>query len=205
MSQNPMSRYRPLLLFPVLLVACNPYAPDLGDDPFQCGTDNPKCPEGYVAVRRADTVCVCQDEAPTPSNGFACNEDPYDQLGTSNGDARSATATAVGVSTKTALIDTLAICPENDEDFFSLRIGKAQTRIEALVKGFDPEYADLELSIVDGTDKTVQTGLLVKGENTVRVIYMAETTGEYFVRIKATTSGKNNYKLELQLVEPGSS
>lgn len=200
-----MSHSWPALLFlSVLCLACNPYDPDLGDDPFQCGTDEPRCPDGYTAVRRDETLCVCQVKAPSSPEAFQCNDDPSDDHDSPNGSTASATPTAVGTSTKTAIIDSLAICPEGDEDFFQVKIAKEQTRLEVRVTGFDPEYAALDLSILDQVGKTVQTGLDVPGQNTVRATHTAPTVGNYHVWVKAAISGKNNYKLELQLVEPNS-
>ena len=32
------------------LAACNPYSPDLGQQPFKCGSMSPQCPGGYECV-----------------------------------------------------------------------------------------------------------------------------------------------------------
>ena len=40
-------------------LACGPYDPDLGEEPFRCGTDEPRCPEGYAPVEETEIRCVC--------------------------------------------------------------------------------------------------------------------------------------------------
>jgi hypothetical protein len=76
-----MRPLRSLLVCAALALACNPYDPDLGDTPFRCGTDEPRCPDGYVAVEESVVRCICERAATAPDGGpsdYVCDGDPFE-------------------------------------------------------------------------------------------------------------------------------
>lgn len=88
-------------------LACNPYNPSLGDKPFLCGSDEPRCPEGYQAVEESATSCSCQREGGavidallTDSAPFVCNVDANED-GAGNDSITTATDTGLGGATTT--------------------------------------------------------------------------------------------------------
>ncbi len=52
------------------LVACSSYDPALPDEPFLCGADEPRCPDGYTCVARGSgDPPVCRKDGATPDAG----------------------------------------------------------------------------------------------------------------------------------------
>src|SRR4029078_4406820 len=108
------------LLPALLLRACDPYDPALGDTPFRCGTDEPRCPEGYLAVDITPVRCECQRASSMVDAGpdSLCDVDPNESTD-SPGTASEIDPVSVMPSRD---ITGLAICPRGDQDFFSLLI-----------------------------------------------------------------------------------
>jgi hypothetical protein len=50
-----------LLLLATGLVACSSYSPELGSDPFTCGSADPRCPDGYACISSASGAQICSD------------------------------------------------------------------------------------------------------------------------------------------------
>ena len=67
------SRIAPLIAA-AAAVSCTPYDPELGAEPFLCGSTEPRCPDGYVCVERigADKVCLREDVVSEPGCCLAC-------------------------------------------------------------------------------------------------------------------------------------
>src|SRR5262245_3003164 len=53
----------PFILLLFTGVSCDPYDPDLGERPFRCGPEEPRCPEGYTPVDVSETSCLCEKDA----------------------------------------------------------------------------------------------------------------------------------------------
>ncbi|MBC7977889.1 MAG: hypothetical protein H7138_23150 [Myxococcales bacterium] len=51
------------------LVACSSYDPSLPDEPFLCGEDEPRCPDGYACVARGSAAPVCRKDGTAPDAG----------------------------------------------------------------------------------------------------------------------------------------
>ena len=100
----------PLALLAFSTFGCNPYNPDLGNTPFQCGSSDPVCPEGYFCSPGPQIdVCIKGDEArPDASTQFVCADDgtlePNDM-------ANRAFVTPIPSAGMSYPLNNLAICP----------------------------------------------------------------------------------------------
>lgn len=194
-----------LVLVSLAALACNPYNPDLGESPFLCGTDEPRCPDGYVAVDLNATTCECKQEggdfpdAPPAGDGaaFSCNDDPNED-GSGNNSIDSPTDTGVGGSTTTFSSDPLAVCPAGDVDVFALEADSGQTITARLLFADSQGALQLELLNDDGSElasgTTISDGLEAAG--------VADATGRHLVRVRAGSGVQNNYTLSLELTDP---
>jgi hypothetical protein len=64
-----IARARPLLAVFVVfgsLGACSPYDPSLPDEPFLCGDEEPRCPDGYTCVTGPADEMVCRKNGVPP-------------------------------------------------------------------------------------------------------------------------------------------
>ena len=123
----------------VVPVASSPYDPDLGDTPFFCGDDDPKCPHGYACVPSPGVPGgVCQSNALAPDARPAGTPDGAEPGGGCS-DANEpnellAEATATGIPDQTAEFEQagLTMC-SGDVDLFWFRVNVAGKTIVAVV------------------------------------------------------------------------
>ncbi len=52
---------RELVFGSVAFAACSSYSPDLGSEPFLCGSAEPRCPDGYTCVTTGPGAPICSD------------------------------------------------------------------------------------------------------------------------------------------------
>lgn len=200
-----LARLLSLCLGSVFALACNPYNPDLGQSPFLCGTDEPRCPDGYVAVDVSATACECQqagadlvDSVPVGDGApFSCNDDPNED-GTGNDSIDSPTDTGVGGSTTTFSSDPLALCPAGDIDVFSLEADSGQQVTARLL--FEDAQGALELELLNDDGSSLATGTAVV--DGLEAAGIADATGRHLVRIQAAAGVQNNYTLSVEITDP---
>ena len=41
-------------------VACDPFNPDLGEAPFRCAEDEPRCPDDYICIEHSVDQKFCE-------------------------------------------------------------------------------------------------------------------------------------------------
>ena len=193
-----------LILCSFAALACNPYNPDLGQSPFLCGTDEPRCPEGYVAVDVSATSCECKadgvetpDALLTDGAAFSCNDDP-NEAGGGNDTAESSTDTGVGGITTTFSADLLSLCPAGDVDFFSLDADSGQTITVRLL--FEDSQGALELGILGDDEGSLATGTATL--DGLEATATADATGRHLIRVGAPVSVQNNYSLSVEITDP---
>jgi hypothetical protein len=129
-----------------VLAACNPYDPDLGSAPFRCGTDEPRCPDGYVAVDVSVVRCECRREDETADAGgsaYVCDGDPFEP----NDAPRMATPVDLSTNMSRDFVN-LAICPRTDVDHFSTSIARAGSLLVVRVV-FDTTRSAPRIDITD--------------------------------------------------------
>src|SRR6267142_8105 len=91
----------------VAAAACSPYSPNLGNTPFLCANNDPKCPDGYTC-QPLDMKMVCV------------------QNGTNNDSIATAYQTPVATQRKDLDFTNLAICPTGDKDYYSVQLTATQ-------------------------------------------------------------------------------
>jgi hypothetical protein len=173
-----------------LLVACNPYDPDLGSSPFECGNDEPRCPEGYTCVEYSDMNQVCErsegGEDDTDAGGnFQCANDTSIEP---NNDIMTAFVTPIPQMPMYSLLG-LAVCPTGDRDHFRFSIATNGQNFEAQVSGLASRSA-LKLEVLTSAGAVVATGAPVAGTpQVVRVeIQNRLAVGDYIVRVESQDS-----------------
>lgn len=189
---------RPVLLL-ALLAACNPYDPNLGDSPFKCGTDEPRCPSGYVAVG-VSPQCKCLSAAIAPDAappGYFCIFDPSDTADGRNDTA--ATAATVDVELNPVINLERSICPAGDEDHYALQAPRPDTLIVVRVT-FDITRA------APGVDITNQEGaslMPTRGSEVGVVTAEHRTTYPGIYVVKVIAGEEVNYTMRLMVTPPG--
>lgn len=174
-----------LLLAPIAAsgAACNPYDPDLGEQPFRCGTNN-ACPDDYEC--NSSDLCVrigatadCADDSATEPN------DTRDQaFGTPVADARADVTYA-----------DLSICPADDVDLFEVTVPANGLNLTASVTYENGPALRLRLlndagtMIIAGSDN---------GDNEVSFAATNLPLGAFYVEISAGENGSNNYRLAIE-------
>lgn len=184
-----------------LLGGCDPYNPSLGDKPFLCGSDEPRCPEGYVAIEESATACSCQrtgasavDANPNDGAAFQCNVDGNEPNDTTS----TPTDTGLGGATTTYASDPIAVCVAGDVDVFALDAESGQTVTARLLYAGEQGELVLQLLADDGTE--LATGAPISGGQEASV--EVENTERHLVRVQAADDVENNYTLSIEVTTP---
>jgi len=185
----------------VALAACTPYSDDYGAEPFFCGNDNPRCPDGYVCVQdQSSGMNVCMHSAGSGSGSFQCADDsalePNDTF---------AGASATGLDAMASYQhDNLAICPSSDIDNFSLTLA-APANVTAIIS-FDPTASPLQVEILNMGNIPVATLSPVPDMPASEQATSTNLpTGTYYVQVHVLANGgldENNYSLSINLTTP---
>ena len=189
------------ILASLSLGACDVYSPDLGSDPFRCGSGDDgeaRCPEGYGPVQRTDSMCVCELGAPAdnPGAGFVCNDDPNEDPG--NNSIAAATSTTLGMGPLTWSARDMAICAEGDVDVYGVRGNAGQ--ILTAVLDFKKGDGMLAIEIQNEEAQPLSSGQETGDDMTAALTIPAG--GSYFVEVSGEGSETNNYSLRLTLANP---
>jgi len=190
-----------LILFAaVAAVACDPFAPDLGDTPYRCGTDSdnkPTCPDGYEPVDVGQpTICECRVPG-TNGNGpdaapSGCANDPTEP----NDQIADARSTPVGTAAMTVEFNNQDICTAADIDTFSFNTTQGNQKITATLQ-FNSAVGQLTLRIIDQSGTLLGAGPMPVGPTLVATATVP-TSGKYYVQVYSS-SGITTYGLRLQL------
>jgi len=176
-----------------LLAACNPYAPDLGNAPFRCGTTEPRCPDGYACKAYSADLQVCEagdssvDARPGDASPLVCNNDQALEPNDSLGNARAIPAKPIGMPFKYAGV---AICPETDKDYYAITVDANTTNIEVIVDF--STVTPLALSILNSGGTAVATGVQTGSKN--RAFLPNSNAGVFYAFV---AGGKNNYDITI--------
>jgi hypothetical protein len=184
----------------LVLISCNPYDPNLGEDPFRCGTNEPRCPEGYGPVQLDDVTCVCQRGAPAAGGGgeFICNADPNEDPD-GNESLSDSTPTPIGDGPTSWQQANVAVCEAGDVDVYSLTATAGETLTATLT--FPTVQGGLTLDVLNSGDQSLAQGAL--DGSTMRAILQFPANGNYYVRVGGDDPDtRNNYTLRLQIESP---
>ncbi len=184
------------------LPACNPYNPDLGESPFRCGTDDPRCPDGYECIEYSATRHICEKSGPSDqvdahtsadSGPFQCGEDaelePNDSIS-------NATTTPIPDFGNDYELIGLQICPDTDVDVF--RFGIEVTGKNATVTlTYQSAAGELALDILNSSGVSIREGTPTANPDIINAAVQNLPAGTYYAQVRAKDSGvENNYDIE---------
>jgi hypothetical protein len=185
----------------LVLASCNPYNPDLGFEPFQCGDSEPRCPLGYTCkVYDEGEICQKSDgdlpdggagDGDGGSSNFQCNDDtsvePNDEM------LNSFDSGIPDVRTTFALVG-LAICPPSDVDLYKFEVTQTGMNVRAEID-VQADGGSLVLDILNMSGTTIASGSAISGTpNTLRAEVPNLASGTYYVKIGSGGAGENNYE-----------
>ncbi|HKA87305.1 MAG TPA: hypothetical protein VKE22_06535 [Haliangiales bacterium] len=182
----------------VLGAACRAYDPDLGGAPFLCGTTDPRCPDGYVAVDVSVIRCECRRPGPADAgDGYACYPDPHEP------NESFTDATPVGIQPPLPKVfDNISICPGTDVDVYEVLIAKVGSRLDVDVL-FDAAREAPRLDLTDMTGHNLGATVLNPGAGKLSASIVARYAGAHHVELRAGPAGQTvNYTLRIQVTEP---
>ncbi len=199
------------IVLSVALAACSPYSPNLGSEPFLCGSAAPQCPDGYTCKTTTTGQMVCMSQGgggtvdSTPA-GFQCADDSAIEGPMKDDTVATAYNTPVtSGNRKSVSYAGLAICPATDKDFFRVDLNAATQNIEAIVTYDDPSKmgaGPLKMSIDNSSGAQLVNATLVSGmPNTIRA-YAANqpmNSSPYYIEVEGDGVNENNYKLDINV------
>lgn len=195
-----MSRLLFVSLSLLAAAACNPYSPDLGNDPFECGSEG-ECPDGYSCQDSAGRqLCVASEPIEVDGGGgqFQCANDSSIEP---NNDPQSAFITPIPQMPKYSLV-ALAICPVGDRDHFRFDITANGTDFEAQATGV-ANRPSLSIQVLNSSGNMIASGAPVSGApQNVRVeLPSGLAIGTYYVLVQSPDNTENNYDLVMKVCD----
>ena len=191
---------RPLLAFAALALACNPYDPTLGDTPFRCGTDEPRCPDGYLAVEESVVRCICERAATAPDGGpsdYVCDGDPFENP-TPNDAIQFATPVDFQTNMTRDFVN-LAVCPRDDVDYYTMNIARVGSVLVVRVI-FDTTRSSPRIDIVDDGGVSLRPTLGNPQVGVLTAELATQFPGAHLAKISADV--EVNYDLTLSVTPP---
>ncbi len=170
-------------------VGCSPYDPDLGAQPFLCGSDEPSCPDGYVCVERVGSDRVCRrSEDLADAGGDGNQQCSGDSTLEPNETIETATMVAAG---ETQMV-TAVICPEDDQDLYRLDVDVTGKNVRVEVS-YDSTQGQLAVDLLNSTGTLIRAGTIVNNNpDTLRADFTNLAQGYYYGRVKGA-GFRNNY------------
>lgn len=183
-----MTRFACFAFATLAFAACDPYAPDLGPNPFECGGEDDVCPEGYTCDTTRD---VCQKTEPqnVDAPAFTCQNDA--QLEPNNTPAQAYIAASPGDS-----LLGLAICPNGDVDHYQITVD-APSNLELLVAGM-ADRQPLQVDLLNRMGTVISSGTPVTGAmQQVKLEFTSNrlAADTYVIRVRSSDATENNYNL----------
>jgi hypothetical protein len=182
----------------LLLSACNAYSPDLGGTPFLCGTSEPRCPDGYVAVDVSVIRCECQKPGLLDAgSGYFCYPDPDEP-----NEAFSDPTPAPIQPPLPKVFDNVSICPGSDVDDYQVMIAKVGSQLAVDVL-FDDARRPPRLDLLDMSGGSLHPTLLSPERGQLAAAIVTTYVGAHHVEVRAGPELEEvNYTLRIQVTEP---
>lgn len=194
------------LLVVLSVAGCDPFDPDLGDEPFRCGEDG-ACPDGYSCSvdtdRSPSEVCVADGAEPMDSgdgdgDATLCADADLEP----NDSASRAVITAVPDSSLQYERADLAVCPPGDTDLYRFRVAVANQNVRAQVTT-DRSFGELSVAITSEQGTTLATGSYNPSNTIVTVELPNAAIDAYLLRVTGATADiENAYDVALTLTGP---
>ncbi|MCE9578464.1 MAG: hypothetical protein K8W52_35385 [Deltaproteobacteria bacterium] len=197
-----MLRFASVALFASAVVAgCNPYDPDLGGRPFKCGTDDPRCPDGYTCVDVSATNSVCEKNGGAGPDARKNADASTVQCGTDiqlepNDDTSHAFETPVRSTSATYSLAQLALCPSSDIDTYGFTTTAINQQVTITVT-YNPSAGQLNLNVLNSNGTPSATG--TPNGNTLVVSTNRLSIGHWFAQVTGAAGVQANYDLDISV------
>jgi hypothetical protein len=183
---------RALGLF-LLATGCSAYDPNLGSTPFLCGTEDPRCPDGYACQSDGSGRMVCVQggngvDGSMP--GMCANDSALEP----NDTYMTAFPTPVEGTMMHVAYSGLAICPGTDKDTYRIDINTQGHNIDVVLT-YDPG-PPLSVSIL-GVSGAVLVNGSPSGTNQVTAHLANSDSGGHFAQVFSPNNQQNNYKIDI--------
>jgi hypothetical protein len=182
------------------IAGCSPYDPELSDTPFLCGSEAPRCPEGYACIADPDgrMVCSTRPAAPGTAGQISCAEDSPLETSARNDTIETAYRSPIAGPQRSIVLAPLAICPAGDRDTFAVQITGSQQDLQAIASW--TVGLPVEVHILDGAGKTVATGGPA-GDGLRRAYVASVPAGTFYVQTSAAGI-TDRYRVEITVTGP---
>jgi len=188
------------LLLLVAAAACSPYDPNLGDRPFKCGVNDPRCPDGYSCEGTGSAAVCVSDSAGDAGPGKA--DASHVKCGTDtslepNDDIPHAVQTPVRNSQADYKLAQLAICPSTDIDiygFTTTAVGQQTT----ITMTYDASQGQLLMELLTSQGQPAGFTATPSG-NTLVISTNRLSVDQWYVQVSAATNVENNYDLDINV------
>jgi hypothetical protein len=183
------------------VVACDPYNPDLGETPYRCGSEEPKCPDGYDPVQVSPpNLCECHrhgtdggGDTPDAGGPLTCSSDPKEP----NDTPASATPTSIGTGAFTAVFSNQSICSTTDVDTYLFTTTQPNQTMKATVS-YLPTEGQPFVRLVNAQNTPMGEMGTPSGQNMLVATVVVPTQGTYYVQVGSVV-GMGTYGLSLVL------
>ena len=190
------------------LIACNPYDPNLVDQPFRCacnvedapgcvGPDEARCPDGYecITYSAVEEICEEKDSAPRADAGpdeidagpFECRSDlePNDSI-------TAPTVAPIPDFGDDYELVGLQICPDTDKDIFRFRTDVVGKNVTVTLTHRSDEGL-LSLDILNSGGVSIRTGVPTGDDDDVLEAAVQNLpVGTYYAQVAASAAGVEN-------------
>jgi hypothetical protein len=185
-----------ILALPLALAAaaCNPYDPDLGKTPFKCGSESPRCPDGYEC--NPSGVCVLDLNDVDASTQFNCANDGTEPNDTPN----RAFVTQIPSGGMSYPLRNLSLCPAGDLDHFQFGVLANGTNLEARLVSV-ADRTPLQLTLLTPAGIMIATGISDDQDPQVVSLEVPNrlAAGSYVIQVKSPdATQENNYDLVIK-------
>jgi hypothetical protein len=192
----------------LMLVACSPFDPDLGNAPYLCAGQEPRCPEIYSCLEDGAGRAVCvqmggmlPDAGPDgPPGGFQCAPDGMLEP---NNAIDEAYQTDVGINAPTRAFGPISLCPEGDRDHYQINLTAANKGIEVITRwetGMPVTCAILNQAGTSVNNCTAM-GLNARRACAANLTTPGSPNAVFYAVAFSTENHRNNYKIEMRVVD----
>ena len=184
------------------LAACSPFAPELGNTPYLCADQEPRCPESYACLEDGNgrSICVAPggtlpDARPDSGGGFQCAPDDVLEP---NDTIAEAFQTDVGVGPPVRAFGPISTCPEGDRDHYQINVVTANRGIEVITRW--DSGLPVSCAILNEAGGLIANGTAM-GTNATRACAIGLTVRPYYAVAFSPMNLKSNYRIEMRIVE----
>lgn len=187
----PTLRVPPVIAV-VVAIGCNAYNPDLGPEPFLCGTSEPRCPDGYFCVQRVgENVCTREEvvgDAGSDGN-LQCSGDALEP----NDSIANPTIVPIPEAGEVHTLDAV-VCPTTDVDLYRLNVDVTGKNVRLEV---DLELTDgpVVIDLLNSTGVSIRTGTPNNAGDKLHADLINAAQGEYYARVQGMGELNTRYSV----------